>query len=136
MLGWAIGLIGILAFKLYYNQISVGIFASILNSATSAVGMSKTFAESVADISRKHPNIYCYEEIMKLPEINYGVEKVQKKERHFIEFENVSFSYPNHDKEIIHNLSLSFYTDEHLAIVGKWCRKEYINQITCRIILS
>ena len=100
-----------LAFKLYYNQISVAMFTSIITSATSAVGLSKAFAESVADISRKHLNIFCYEEFMKLPEIEYGVEKVQNKERHFIEFENVFFSYPNHDKEIIQNLSLSFYTD-------------------------
>lgn len=119
LLGWVMGLISILAFKLYYNQISVAMFTSIITSATSAVGLSKAFAESVADISRKHLNIFCYEEFMKLPEIEYGVEKVQNKERHFIEFENVFFSYPNHDKEIIQNLSLSFYTDEHLAIVGK-----------------
>ena len=119
LLGWIIGLIGILAFKLYYHQISVGIFTSIITSATSAVAMSKAIAESVADISRKHLNIFCYEEFMKLPEIKYGDMKVQDKEKHFIEFKNVSFCYPRHSKEIIHNLSFSFYTDEHLAIVGK-----------------
>lgn len=119
LLGWIIGLIGILAYKLYYNQISVAVFTSVITSATSAVGLSKAFADSVSDISRKHLNYFCYEEFMKLPETNFGIEKVQNKERHFIEFENVFFSYPKHDKEIIHNLSLSFYTDEHLAIVGR-----------------
>ena len=56
---------------------------------------------------------------MKLPEIEYGTENMQEKDRHFIEFKNVSFTYPNQEKETIHNLSLDFYSDEHLAIVGK-----------------
>lgn len=119
LLGWIIGLIGVLTYNLYRNQISVGMFTSVLTSATSAVEMTKSFAESVADISRKHLNIFCYEEFMKLPEIEYGTENMQEKDRHFIEFKNVSFTYPNQEKETIHNLSLDFYSDEHLAIVGK-----------------
>lgn len=119
LLGWIIGLIGVLTYNLYRNQISVGMFTSVLTTATSAVEMTKSFAESVADISRKHLNIFCYEEFMKLPEIEYGTENMQEKDRHFIEFKNVSFTYPNQEKETIHNLSLDFYSDEHLAIVGK-----------------
>lgn len=117
--GWIVGLMGILIYSLYRNQISVGMFTSVLTSATSVVSMSKVFAESVADVSRKHLNIFCYEQFMELPEKEYGEETVHEKEKHFIEFKNVSFSYPCKDEEIIHNLSLSFYTDEHIAIVGK-----------------
>lgn len=47
-----------------------------------------------------------------------GNRSSEKKEKHFIEFRNVYFVYPSNEKTIFKDFSLSFYTDEHLAIVG------------------
>ncbi len=118
LLVWVIGIMSILGFKLYNNEISLGIFTAVISSATSAVEMSKVFAGSITDISSKHLNIYCYEQFMQLSERKWGTEVLKKKEKHFIEFRNVYFVYPSNEKTIFKDFSLSFYTDEHLAIVG------------------
>ncbi len=118
LLVWVIGIMSILGFKLYNNEISLGIFTAVISSATSAVEMSKVFAGSITDISSKHLNIYCYEQFMQLSERKWGTEVLKKKEKHFIEFRNVYFVYPSNEKTIFKDFSLSFYKDEHLAIVG------------------
>lgn len=42
----------------------------------------------------------------------------QKEQGGSIEFENVSFSYPNSDKEVLHDISVSIRSGEKIAIVG------------------
>lgn len=54
------------------------------------------------------PELFCFE----------GGVPIPKAERYELRLENVTFRYPNTDKEILHNLNLTIHPGEKLAVVG------------------
>lgn len=82
-----------------------------INSASSFVGQLSTIDEDLA-------HLYDYETFMNLPTRQEGAAGLQKIPD-VIDFQNVSFRYPQTDKDVLKNVTLSIKKGTHVAIVGE-----------------
>ena len=108
--------------RAYAGMITIG---GVVTYASSIIRFSKSvagFAVTLADI--KQLSLYCkdYAEYMDLEKRKYdGTIPLEKRRdnKFLVEFEHVSFRYPGTDRDVIHDLNLTFTIGEKMAIVGK-----------------
>ena len=133
MIAWFSFLIFVLIRLIIRGQVSVGMFTGLIASITEiyyllvfmsqsfwgliddnkSIGFLYTFMDLPHDI---HYNKMRHEE--KILEQNILEQKTFDKKNAII-FENVSFHYPNSEKEVLKNISFRIEAGAHIALVGK-----------------
>lgn len=110
-----------LLYRVFYFDMSAGDFVLFL-------GLINTFTKSLTDffwtlgtVNKNSMDINDYRSFLLWPEMSKPNEKtvdVIADKNPCFEFEHVSFRYPGHEKDVIHDLNLKIDVREKLAVVG------------------
>jgi ATP-binding cassette subfamily B protein len=117
-----ISMIGILALFLLDDGDSIGAFMAISTNLLTLLGTITTeFTQIIREMARKKEYLQDFQTFIDLEEreelLSKPVFPYRKVEQ--IEFENVSFRYPNTDRDILKNFSYVFQMKNKYAIVGE-----------------
>ena len=115
---WYVCSTGLLMQSVMAGRISVGMFIALFNTTLSIVDRITSLLETFGDFSK---------EIKEISYINSFFELKNMEERtgcaenpvHQIRFEHVSFSYPNSEKEVLHDVNFAMDLLHSTAIVGE-----------------
>ena len=117
-----ISMIGILALFLLDTGDSIGAFMAISTNLLTLLGTITTeFTQIIREMARKKEYLQDFETFINLDENEELLSKPTFPYRKVEEivFENVSFKYPNTDREVLKNFSYVFQTKNKYAIVGE-----------------
>ena len=104
--------------KIIAHAQPVGQFLYVQQIVSRALSGARSFIMQLNQIDEDISNIFDYQEFMDLP--NYQKRKVKITEQpDYISLDNVTFHYPNHDVEVLKNISLKICKHQHVAIVGE-----------------
>ena len=133
MIAWFSFLIFVLIRLIIRGQVSVGMFTGLIASITEIYYLLALMSESFWGLIDDNKSIGFLYTFMNLPhDIHYKEMRHEKKilEQNILEqktfdkknaiiFENVSFHYPNSEKEVLKNISFRIEPGSHIALVGK-----------------
>ncbi len=100
------------------GTVTVGQFAAVIGSLNSITGQMLNAAWTVSDTFRSALDVAYYREFLKLPERRdrRGVDALSHGD---IAFENVSFTYPGTDRQVLKNVTFRIKAEERVAFVGE-----------------
>lgn len=115
--------------------VSLGLFVSLLGSASSLLGITEQLSYTFSNITRHYLQVQHYETFINLPEVqNYSEKEIDLNNTIEIEFDNVYFCYPNTEKEILKGITFKFSNKESVSIVGEnGAGKSTIIKLLCRL---
>ncbi|UTC75761.1 ABC transporter ATP-binding protein [Treponema sp. OMZ 792] len=133
MIAWFSFLIFCLIRLIIKGEISAGMFAGFITSTTEIYYLLVFMSQSFWGLIDDNKSIGFLYTFMDLPhDVHYkelcGTEKILDKEiieqkifdkKNTISFENVSFSYPNSEKQVLKNISFRIEPGSHIALVGR-----------------
>lgn len=133
MIAWFSFLIFVLIRLIIRGQVSVGMFTGLIASITEIYYLLALMSESFWGLIDDNKSIGFLYTFMDLPhDIHYNKMRHEEKilEQNILEqnifdkknaiiFENVSFHYPNSEKEVLKNISFRIEPGAHIALVGK-----------------
>ena len=133
MIAWFSFLIFVLIRLIIRGQVSVGMFTGLIASITEIYYLLALMSESFWGLIDDNKSIGFLYTFMDLPhDIHYNKMRHKEKilEQNILEqktfdkknaiiFENVSFHYPNSEKEVLKNISFRIESGTHIALVGK-----------------
>lgn len=133
MIAWFSFLIFVLIRLIIRGQVSVGMFTGLIASITEIYYLLALMSESFWGLIDDNKSIGFLYTFMDLPhDIHYNKMRHEEKilEQNILEqktfdkknaiiFENVSFHYPNSEKEVLKNISFRIEAGAHIALVGK-----------------
>lgn len=133
MIVWFSFLIFVLIRLIIRGQVSVGMFTGLIASITEIYYLLALMSESFWGLIDDNKSIGFLYTFMDLPhDIHYKKMRHEEKilEQNILEqnifdkknaiiFENVSFHYPNSEKEVLKNISFRIEAGAHIALVGK-----------------
>ncbi|UTC67711.1 MULTISPECIES: ABC transporter ATP-binding protein [unclassified Treponema] len=133
MIAWFSFLIFVLIRLVIRGGVSAGMFTGFITSLTEIYYLLALMSQSFWGLIDDNKSIDFLYTFMNLPhDIHYkeicGKEKTLEKEilkqknfdkKNAIIFENVSFSYPNSEKEVLKNISFRIEPGSHIALVGR-----------------
>ena len=131
-------LYGYAAWQAVIGQITVGNFSVYVGAVLNFSGAFASLAEGAAHIRFLSDYVEEYREYIKLAAPS-GREKQTvrisgREERYVIEFRNVSFRYPNTERMVLKNVSLTISDGEKLAVVGRnGAGKSTFIKLLCRL---
>lgn len=107
-----------LSMSLAAGAVSLGIFISIIGSIGRFFDVMNDSSHVISSYITLTYDMRYYIEFLNLPERieQNGSDMIEKPS---ITFENVCFTYPNTDREILHNLSFTILPNERVAFVGE-----------------
>lgn len=111
-----------LAYSLMHGTVTLGQFVAAISSIGSLTGKVNASAWSVSDAIRCALGMEFYREFMALEERHVSKEHIEPGEQlsHYdIAFENVSFSYPGSDREVLSHVTFRIKEGERVAFVGE-----------------
>ena len=113
-----ISIISILVYNVAFGSISLGEFGAILASISRIFTMTRSIIFSnIGYITKNSGAIAHYVEFMK--SLEYSEKKEQRlTNMEYIEFDNVSYCYPNSKKFAVKNVSLKIDKNDIIAVVG------------------
>lgn len=124
-----------LSYSLINNEISIGLFISLLGTTDTIMNSCTDLSDSLAKFLRTSLRLKYLENFMNLPtsesqtSSNTNFDKITD-----IRFENVSFSYPGAKEEILHNISFNISGSSCTALVGvNGAGKSTIIKLICRL---
>lgn len=115
------------------HRITLGLFVSLIAYSESVIQKIGDLAGGFSDFTREIMEMRFYARFMELPEYEEpaGTEQTILPE---IKFENVHFSYPDTDKEVLKGLSFSIKPLESVGIVGvNGAGKSTIIKLLCKL---
>ncbi|HII4398132.1 ABC transporter ATP-binding protein (plasmid) [Clostridium perfringens] len=116
------------------GNISLGLFVSIVGSATSIVSVSDGLSLNSAILSEKYLQMEHYSNFIKLPEDKTKKNNFPNFDKIKIEFKNVYFKYPSSNEYVLKNINFSINEGEKIALVGKnGAGKSTIIKLLCRL---
>lgn len=99
------------------NQ-SVGQFVYVQQIISRAMGSASALARTISSIDEDIANLFDYQQFIQLPTITGdGIQLPASPKT--IEFQDVSFAYPDAKHNALSNLSLTIHANEHVAVVGE-----------------
>lgn len=96
----------------------IGQFLYVQQVVSRALGGANGFVGQINSIDEDLANLFDYQEFMEL-EVRHGGNEKLKAHPQVISLENVSFHYPQTEKNVLHDVSLSIKKGQHVAIVGE-----------------
>ena len=133
MIAWFSFLIFVLIRLIIRGQVSVGMFTGLIASITEIYYLLVFMSQSFWGLIDDNKSIGFLYTFMNLPhDIHYNkmrheenileqniLEQKTFDKKNAISFENVSFHYPNSEKEVLKNISFRIESGAHIALVGK-----------------
>ncbi|WP_024470385.1 ATP-binding cassette domain-containing protein, partial [Treponema pedis] len=130
---WASFLLYILISQILKGNLQIGMFAALITSLTEILNLVIFMSETFWALTDENLSIDFLYEFMNIPDdihFRKQAEKTVGGEKNIIEtdlamkplkirFENVCFSYPNTEKQILNNISFEIEAEHHIALVGK-----------------
>lgn len=130
---WSGFVVAYLIWQIYHNAISIGVFIALIGSAGTILNLSETLSRSFSLLSQQYLEIKHYYTFLSLPEIEDSNYKTDISEPHIV-FENVHFTYPNTDKEILRGLSLEILPHQRVSLVGEnGAGKSTVIKLLCKL---
>lgn len=123
--------------KVLANAISIGSLTKYIGSISQLNGAINNFIMSNNDISVQCDFMKHYNNFMEIENKRYaGTIPIEKRNDNIyeIEFHNVSFSYPGHEKKVLDNVSFKLSLKNKMAVVGKnGAGKTTFIKLLCRL---
>lgn len=100
------------------RQQPVGQFIYVQQVVSRALGSANGFVSQLSTLDEDLANLFDYQEFMRLPRRSGGRQVLQNVPN-VIEMKDISFHYPNSDREVLSGVTLAIKRGEHVAIVGE-----------------
>ena len=114
------GVIIYLSYRTLSSLISVGDFIALANSSQQLTSQLTLLIKVFPELYEHAIYLENFFEFMNYqPKIKDGEDVIDDLKNVDIEFKNVSFGYPNNDKQILKNINLTINHGEKVAIVGR-----------------
>ena len=107
-----------LSYSMIHGTVTLGQFVAAIGSIGSLTGKVNATSWQVTDMVKQSLDLEFYREFLALPERSdkRNVETISHGD---IAFENVSFTYPGTDKEVLKNVTFRIKAGERVAFVGE-----------------
>lgn len=96
----------------------IGQFIYVQQIVSRALGGASGFVGQISTLDEDLANLFDYQEFMELPEQTGGGRRLRTLPRE-IRLDDITFHYPNSDREVLRHISLTIKKGEHVAIVGE-----------------
>ena len=96
----------------------IGQFIYVQQIVSRAIGGAGSFVSSLSSIDEDIANLFDYQEFMDFPRGIRGERRIQSVP-HNIVLQHISFTYPTSKSEVLHDISMTITTGQHIAIVGE-----------------
>ena len=106
-------------YEVAHGKLSYGIVIALISAVQSIYGCSERLAEDFASILKSRVSIQYLEKFIELPEVEKAEEGERIAEPFCLEFHNVSFRYPDEQREVLKNISFTIKPYEKVALVGE-----------------
>ena len=131
--GWSFFIVLSLVAAVINNNISIGLFTALIASTGSVLGNADMLSHGMQNLRRRYLLMEHYYKFLSLPEINNGSEPLTDMPPHII-FENVTFTYPKTDVQVLKGVSFEIKQGERIALVGEnGAGKSTIIKLLCRL---
>ena len=100
------------------GHISVGLFIALFNTTLSIVDTITNLLETFGDFSKEIKEVSYISSFFELKNTEPRMGHIEVP-IHFIRFEDVCFSYPNSEKEVLHDANFEIDLSQSTAIVGE-----------------
>ncbi len=115
-----LGIYIMMIYKYSLGKISIGSFFVYIGTANEMYNAFQNMSDMIVKFSKFKTYADVYNNFMEYPNVTSSSnQKIEFKDVNIIEFENVCFTYPNTDNEILHNISLKISLNEKTLIVGE-----------------
>lgn len=127
-LAWLFFLLYVLVVQIIKGNLQAGIFAGLVVSLTEILNLTFNISEIFWSLTDKNISIDFLYKFMQLPDdIHFREVQMTRGENSMhtniqgiqIKFENVSFTYPKTEMQILRNISFTIEPGSHIALVGK-----------------
>jgi ABC-type multidrug transport system fused ATPase/permease subunit len=109
-----------LVYKIAHQEASIGDFSYYLGMATQLISYTFLLISNVANIIQQREKIEYYNNFMDWkPLVQYKINGQVITEFNSLEFQNVSFKYPNTDTYVLENITFQINERERIALIGK-----------------
>lgn len=115
---WVISILYMVYKNIMDASINIGLFVAIIISIDQILSLSENISYDFSFISQNILNLEHFEKFMSQKE-EYDKANQSKIDSSFIEFKNVSFTYPNTKDKVLDNISFKIDMNKTLALVGK-----------------
>lgn len=107
-----------IAAEIIHRNQPIGQFVYVQQMINRAMSGASGFIDQLSTIDEDLANLFDYQEFMNLPS-SKKTGTVLKREPEMIHFKDVSFHYPQTDKNVLRHISFSITKGQHIAIVGE-----------------
>jgi ABC-type multidrug transport system fused ATPase/permease subunit len=131
--GWSFFVVLGLVAAIISGSVTIGLFAALMTSTGMVLNNADTLSHTVQNLRQRYLLMEHYYKFMSLPEIQSGGVSLSTEAPHII-FENVSFTYPKTDVQILRGVSFEVKPGERVALVGEnGAGKSTIVKLLCRL---
>ncbi len=116
------------------GRVTLGVFTQLIESSGALSGALTGLVGNVQELVKKCGYAYEYVRFMEYPEALEKRHEPVPQGRHRIEFEHVSFRYPNTDRLVLDDVSITIEPGEKLSVVGlNGAGKTTFIKLLCRL---
>lgn len=131
--GWLLTA-GYVVFRIAQRTLTLGDFALYTQAISTTQGQLQSLLRGLSSLYSDTLFVRNLFEFLALPVHNPDAGKQWAEPIREIEFRNVSFRYPNTDRDVLHNVSFNIRSGQSLALVGKnGAGKTTIVKLLCRL---
>lgn len=130
---WSGFVVTVLIWQIYHAKISLGVFVALIGSTGTILGLSETLSRTFASLSQEYLTMEYYDKFLSLPEMKAENHETDIRECHIV-FDNVHFTYPKTDQEVLKGVSMEILPYQRISLVGEnGAGKSTIIKLLCKL---